>query len=79
MLNLYGTQESIQLEQETSIKEVMESECLSIPETTPVNEIIPMFKTKRHGCLPVVNEQMHLQGVITSSNFVDYCELLLKK
>lgn len=79
MLNLYGTQESIQIEQETSIKEVMESECLSIPESTPVSEIIPMFKSNRHGCLPVVDENMQLKGVVTSSNFVDFSELLLKQ
>ncbi len=79
MLNLYGTQDSVKIEQETSIKEVMDTECLSILQSTPVTEIIPMFKDNRHGCLPVVDEAMHLKGLITSANFVDFSEKLLSE
>ena len=77
MLTLYGTQESIEMEQATNIREVMESECMSISSKISVSELIPMFKNNRHGCLPVVDQEEHLLGIVTSSSFVDYCGVLL--
>ena len=79
MLNLYGTEESVHMEQETNIKEVMETECITVATDTPLSEIIPMFKSNRHGCLPVVNNEQKLLGIVTSNNFVDFCEYLLNE
>ena len=77
MLTLYGTQYSVKLEQETSVKEVIETDYLTAQATTPLDDIIPLFKGNHHGCLPVVDANNKLQGFITSGNFVDFCERLI--
>ncbi|UAA40511.1 CBS domain-containing protein [Paraneptunicella aestuarii] len=78
LLSLYGTQESVQMEQETNIKEVMETEYLTVSKDKPLTDLIQLFKKNRHGCLPVISDNKKLLGLITSNNFVDYCETLLQ-
>lgn len=77
LLSLYGTQESVQMEQETNIKEVMETEYLTVSKDKQLTDLIQLFKQNRHGCLPVLDDNHKLLGLITSNNFVDYCETLL--
>ncbi|MCY7293951.1 CBS domain-containing protein [Alteromonas sp. a30] len=77
MLALYGTEYSVKLEQETSVKEVLETDYLTAQESTSLDDIIPLFKGNNHGCLPVIDADNKLKGFITSGNFVDFCERLL--
>lgn len=78
MLTLYGTQDSVKLEQETSVQEVIETDYLTAQPSTSIDDIIPLFKGNHHGCLPVVDAEQKLHGIITSGNFVDFCERLIQ-
>lgn len=47
------------------IRDLMERECTTISRETPVVEIARLFTEGRMECLPVVDEENHLEGIVT--------------
>lgn len=77
MISLYDLEQFDRLEKDTSIKEVMEIDCATVSPETSLFEVISIFKGSAHGCLPVVDADMTLKGIVTSADFVGFCGKLL--
>ncbi len=66
-------------EQEAAIPvtELLDSDCHQVQPTEPLANAIDHFANNRHGCLPVVDHDGVLQGIVTSADFVRLCARLL--
>lgn len=70
LLTLYGLDKLTEQEQRTSVMEVAEQEFETVQEQTSLLSAARFFVENKHGCLPVVDEQGVLVGIISSSDFV---------
>ncbi len=68
-------------EQEKSIpiSEVYVLDCDTVQADQPLLEIAEYFLNYKHGCLPVVDDDNKLVGIVTSSDFVKLAISLLKQ
>lgn len=47
------------------VRDAMESDCITIARSTPVPEIVRIFHEKRVECLPVLDDESQLVGIVT--------------
>ena len=78
LLNNYGPGVLERKEKFIHVHEVMESP-VSRKGTDPASEVIGHFLQNRLSCMPVVDEQMQVVGILTASDFLTLChELMLQ-
>jgi CBS domain-containing protein len=73
----YGANALERKEKYTLVEDVMATDFASIQPTQNLAEVAEFFVTNRHGCMPVVDEQNKLLGILTSSDFVRLAAALL--
>nr|WP_188922068.1 CBS domain-containing protein [Shewanella saliphila] len=79
MLNKYGQGALDRKERYTPIAEVMDTQVQKLGLDEPLTIVVQYFIDNKHalGCLPVVDEQNQVLGIVTSSDFVKLCQRLL--
>lgn len=78
-LTLYGGNALSEQEAMTGIMEVAVTDYESADQNQPLVDVAPFFLQNKHGCLPVLDEQERLVGMITSSDFVKLSVQLLEE
>ena len=61
------------------VKNVMVKEVIAVTPETPTVEAAALMRAHKIGCLPVVNADQKLVGIVTERDFVKVAELLLKE
>lgn len=78
-LALYGGDGLEEHESRTDIMEVAVTDYETADKNQPLTDVAPFFLRNKHGCLPIVDEQHRLVGIITSSDFVKLSVQLLEE
>lgn len=78
LLSQYGQQELSAQEAQINVMDIADTSPLAIFTDTPLLETASYFLQQRHGCLPVINNDRKLIGIVTSSDFVRLSLNLLK-
>lgn len=78
-LAIYGGKSLGEHEARTGIMEVAILDYQTVKKDDPLEEVAPFFLENKHGCLPVVDDDECLIGMITSSDFVKLSVELLKQ
>jgi CBS domain-containing protein len=78
LLATYGGKALAEHEANTSIMEVALTEFGTVRDTDDVASVAAFFLKNKHGCLPVVNEEQQIIGILTSSDFVKLAVELLR-
>ncbi|MCV2886131.1 CBS domain-containing protein [Aestuariibacter sp. AA17] len=78
-LALYGGKTLSQHEAQTSIMEVATHDYTTVKENDLLKDVVTFFVDNKHGCLPVVDEENRLLGMVTSSDFVKLAAQLLNE
>jgi CBS domain-containing protein len=61
------------------VSEIMNREVVTISPDTPTLEAVALMKQHRIGCLPVVEEDRRLVGIITDRDFLNMAAQLLEE
>lgn len=64
-------------EKQTKVQAIMATDFATVLATQPLHDVARFFVDNRHGCMPVINEQNKLVGILTSSDFVRLAAALL--
>ncbi|WP_394193567.1 HPP family protein [Pseudoalteromonas atlantica] len=64
-------------EKQTKVLDIMATDFTSIEPEQPLHEVANFFVENRHGCMPVVDKDNNLVGILTSSDFVRLAAALL--
>jgi CBS domain-containing membrane protein len=59
------------------VENLMDTDFQKITEDEPLTVVVEYFIDNKLGCLPVVDPQGKIQGIVTSSDFVKLCAKLL--
>ncbi|MBB1268328.1 HPP family protein [Shewanella sp. SR44-3] len=79
MLNKYGQGALDRKERYKPIIEVMETQVQKLGLDEPLSVVVQYFIDNKLGCLPVVDGNNKVIGIVTSSDFVKLCQRLLLK
>lgn len=79
LLQLYGHEALPEHEASTRVTEVAVVDYQTVNANQPLTEVASFFLKNKHGCLPVVDEDNHVVGMLTSSDFVKLAADLLAK
>ncbi len=71
--------EQKELDRHIPIKDVMRTEIATTTESTPLVEAITLMMKNKFGCLPVINNDNHLVGIITEEDISRLAIRLLEK
>lgn len=77
-LALYGGQALEEQEARTDIMEVASLDYETVTKDEVLTDVAPFFLENKHGCLPVVDGEGVLIGMVTSSDFVKLSIQLLE-
>ena len=77
MLNKYGQGALDRKERYTPIRDVMETQAQKLGLDEPLTVVVQYFIDNKLGCLPVVDDNNKVLGIVTSSDFVKLCQRLL--
>ena len=78
-LTLYGGKALTEQENATDIMEVAALDFDAVHKTERLTDVAPFFLDNKHGCLPVVDTEGALIGMVTSSDFVKLSVELLRQ
>ncbi|QBF83803.1 CBS domain-containing protein [Shewanella maritima] len=78
-LNKYGQGALDRKERFVPIAEIMETDAQKLGLDEPLTVVVQYFIDNKLGCLPVIDEHNKVQGIVTSSDFVKLCQVLLVK
>ena len=78
-LTLYGPNALKEQESRTGIMEVAILDYQTVKKTDSLEQVAPFFLDNKHGCLPVVDDNNCLIGMVTSSDFVKLSVELLNR
>ncbi|NOU51624.1 CBS domain-containing protein [Pseudoalteromonas sp. JBTF-M23] len=73
----YGANALERKEKYTLVEDIMTTDFASIQPTQSLAEVAEFFVSNRHGCMPVVDDNNKLLGILTSSDFVRLAAALL--
>lgn len=79
ILSDFGERAISRKEKLTPIMDVAQRDFTSVKADQPLLEIAEFFLSNKHGCLPVIDEQSKIVGIITSSDFIKLTITLLKQ
>lgn len=78
LLDKYGVNALQRREKQVPVSELVDKDVVFANETMPLTEAARFFLNNRHGCLPIVDDNNQLQGIVTSSDFVRLSLTLLE-
>ena len=78
LLAKYGTSTLERKEKQQIIGELMDTDFATVQPQQSLAEVISYFLKNKHGCLPVVDDNEQLLGILTSSDFVRLAGQLLE-
>lgn len=78
LLDKYGVNALNRREKQVPVSELVDKDVVFANATMPLTEAARFFLNNRHGCLPVVDDNNQLQGIVTSSDFVRLSLTLLE-
>lgn len=78
LLDKYGVNALKRREKSIAVSELVDQDVVVADQNMPLVQAAEFFLTNRHGCLPVVDDEGHLQGIVTSSDFVRLSLTLLQ-
>lgn len=78
LLAKYGTSALERKEKQQIIGELMDTDFATVQPQQSLAEVISYFLKNKHGCLPVVDDNEQLLGILTSSDFVRLAGQLLE-
>ncbi|GMM85756.1 HPP family protein [Pseudoalteromonas sp. SS15] len=73
----YGPNAIERKEKQSIAQDIMATDFASIRPEQSLSEVAQFFVENRHGCMPVVDEDGKLLGILTSSDFVRLAAALL--
>ncbi|MEI5640625.1 MULTISPECIES: CBS domain-containing protein [unclassified Pseudoalteromonas] len=73
----YGANALERKEKQTLVQEIMAVDFASVQPQQSLQDVVRFFVDNRHGCMPVVDEEDKLMGILTSSDFVRLAAALL--
>lgn len=79
MLNKYGQGALDRKERYTPIATVMDKDCQSLTPDEALSTVVEYFIDNKLGCLPVVDNNKKVLGIVTSSDFIKLCRTLLQQ
>lgn len=79
MLNKYGQGALDRKERYTPIATVMDKEFQHLTADEPLTAVVEYFIENKLGCLPVVDADKKVLGIVTSSDFIKLCRTLLQQ
>lgn len=79
LMVLYGNEALEQHEKQTNIMEVAVCDFDTVKTEETIQEVAPFFLRNKHGCLPVVDDDNHVIGIVTSTDFVNLSMMLIDK
>ena len=79
MLNKYGQGAVDRKDRYTPIATVMDKDCQSLTPDEPLTVVVEYFIGNKLGCLPVVDDNKKVLGIVTSSDFIKLCRTLLQQ
>lgn len=78
LLDKYGVNALKRREKSISVSELVDQDVITANKNMPLVQAAEFFLTNRHGCLPVVDDDGQLLGIVTSSDFVRLSLTLLQ-
>lgn len=78
LLDKYGVNALKRREKSISVSELVDQDVVTANKNMPLVQAAEFFLTNRHGCLPVVDDEGQLLGIVTSSDFVRLSLTLLQ-
>ncbi|WP_065187647.1 CBS domain-containing protein [Shewanella woodyi] len=78
MIYKYGADALDRKERNQGIQPLMESDFQRLAQDEPLAIVVKYFIDNKLGCLPVVDSEGKIEGIVTSSDFVKLCAELLK-
>ena len=79
MLNKYGQGALDRKERYTQITTVMDQDFQHLTADEPLTVVVEYFIENKLGCLPVVDVDKKVLGIVTSSDFIKLCRTLLQQ
>ncbi|WP_153913994.1 HPP family protein [Shewanella sp. TC10] len=76
-LNKYGQGALDRKERFMPIADIMETEAQILGLDEPLTVVVQYFIDNKLGCLPVIDDNQKVLGIVTSSDFVKLCQRLL--
>jgi CBS domain-containing membrane protein len=73
----YGATALERKEKQLLVSELMATDFATVTANQSLAEVAEFFVTNRHGCLPVIDENNKITGILTSSDFVRLAARLL--
>lgn len=78
LLDKYGVNALQRREKQVPVSELVDKEVVFANQTMPLTDAARFFLNNRHGCLPIVDDENQLLGIVTSSDFVRLSLTLLE-
>ena len=78
LLDKYGVNALQRREKQVPVSELVDKDVVFANQTMPLTDAARFFLNNRHGCLPIVDDENQLLGIVTSSDFVRLSLTLLK-
>ena len=75
----YGATALERKEKQQLVADMMATDFAAVTPEQSLTEVAGFFVKNRHGCMPVVDENNKLKGILTSSDFVRLAAELLEK
>lgn len=75
----YGATALERKEKQQLVADMMATDFAAVTPEQSLKDVAGFFVKNRHGCMPVVDENNKLKGIITSSDFVRLAAELLEK
>ncbi|WP_042149509.1 MULTISPECIES: HPP family protein [unclassified Pseudoalteromonas] len=79
LLDNYGSSSLERREKSVSVSDLIDKKVGFANPNMPLVDAAEFFLANRHGCLPIVDKDNLLQGIVTSSDFVKLSLTLLDK
>ncbi|QYJ74689.1 HPP family protein [Shewanella sp. FJAT-52076] len=79
LLNKYGQGALERKERQYLVSELMDKNAQRLSDDEPLAVVVDYFIENKLGCLPVVDGEQKVLGIVTSSDFVKLCKTLLSK
>ena len=77
LVQKYGQEILDRKERGQLVESLMDTNFQKLTEDEPLTIVVEYFIDNKLGCLPVVDQQGKIQGIVTSSDFVKLCAKLL--
>lgn len=77
LVQKYGQEILDRKERGQLVESLMDTDFQKLTEDEPLTIVVEYFIDNKLGCLPVVDQQGEIQGIVTSSDFIKLCAKLL--